>query len=108
MANESINGPKSDLDISDVSVRYFIEAMFSSLDALIMRNRAYHTVLLGFAGESNLKKHLDKVQDAVRGAYEPPIYNALRDRAIQAAQDRNLDEFVSLAREVSDRTRAWL
>lgn len=99
---------KPDLDIGDVSVRFFIEAMFSCLDALIVRNRAYHSILLGIVGSLEMPSYLKQVKDAVPGVHEPPIYNALRVRAIQAAQGRNLDELVSVAREVSDRTRAWL
>jgi hypothetical protein len=90
------------------TTEYLVNAFFESLDRLVIRNRAYHTVLLKLAGKDALASYLKQVEDARASAVEPPVFIDLRRQAIEAVQSRNLAEFLSLASAISERTRAWL
>jgi len=91
-----------------IAEEYLFAAIFDLLDELVTRNRAYDKVLTDLVGEEQLQVHLKWLESLRFSVAEPRIYTDLRNRAILAAQDRNPAELVSLARELSERTRLWM
>ncbi|HEV2487413.1 MAG TPA: hypothetical protein VGT08_17950 [Terracidiphilus sp.] len=87
---------------------YLFGAIFDVLDELITRNRAYQKALEELVSPTELGAQIRRIENLRPAVSEPQIYNDLRKRAILAAEDHNPDEFVSLARELSDRTHLWI
>jgi hypothetical protein len=102
--------PPSELETSEnlATSEYLVNAFFDVLQTLVNRNRAYHSVLTELVSSQEIPVYLKKAEEALPSVIEPPIYADLRLKAIGAVESRNIAEFFSLAREVSNRTRAWL
>jgi len=102
--------PPSEPETSEnlATTEYLVNAFFDVLQSLVNRNRAYYSVLTELVSRQEIPVYLKKAEEALPSVIEPPIYTDLRLQAVKAVESRNIAEFFSLAREVSNRTRAWL
>jgi hypothetical protein len=90
--------------------RFIVDAFFKSLDALIIKNRAYHATLVKLAGGDRdiLDSYLKEVKKALPSAVEPQVFIDLRRDAAEAVDSREFANFVALAQTLSQRITAWL
>lgn len=93
---------------TSVTTEYLVNAFFDVLQNLVNRNRAYHSVLTKLVSKREISAYLKQAEESLPSVIEPPIYSDLRIQAVEAVKSRDIAEFFSLARAVSDRTRAWL
>lgn len=108
IGRKEIMEKEPELGASRIASEYLFGAIFDVLDELITRNRAYQEVLKESVGEANLAAQVKRIESLYSSVSEPRIYNDLRNRAIRAAGDNDPDEFLSLAREVPNRTHLWM
>ena len=99
---------ETNMNIGPSPLDYMLGAFFDVLDELITRNRAYQRVLEELVSPSQLRTYVKQIEDMRPAVADPPIYNDLRSRAILAAKENNPAEFVSLAREVPNRSHQWV
>lgn len=109
MADNQLSTPsESETNENSATAEFLVNAFFDVLQTLVNRNRAYHSVLTELVSSQEIPVYLKKAEEALPSVVEPPIYSDLRFQAIEAVKSRDIAEFFSLARAVSDRTRAWL
>lgn len=90
-----------------IEITLLLDALFQALEEITTKNRAYREVIRREPNAKHLKNHFDFALKRLLALSEAKKYGDLHNRAICALQDRSLDEFVQLAREVLERSHMW-